>query len=320
MTPFIASLKQFKIGLTVFSGIVIFIALMFVVGSESNTFTPTYTIKLFLPNIGGLANGSMVSLGGLKIGNVTALDFGERDGRQGVIVTTKVRTHFQPQITTGSVASVKTIGMLGDKFVDITIGTPAEQPLADGEFITVKPTMELSDVMDQFTGVISDVAATASNVRAISDTVRHGRGAVGKLLCDDEFAGEISGITKKLHLIASSLTERKSTLGRLMQDDDLYTKLDRTASNLSSISDSLRTGRGTAGKLLMNDSLYATLQSISRRMDEVLAKMESDSSSVGPILNSTASLRQLSELVVNINALVADIKENPKKYVHLSLF
>ena len=314
------SLKQFKIGLTVFAGIVIFIIMMFVVGSESNTFTPTYTIRLFLPNISGLADGSMVSLGGLKIGNVTKMDFGERDGRQGVIITVKIRTVYQPQITAGSVASVKTIGMLGDKFVDISIGTAADPPLRDGDFITVKPTVELSDVMEQFTGVISDVAATASNAHAISDAIRHGRGAAGRLLCDDTAAGELADIISNLRRASTALTARNNTLGRLMQDDALYATLDRTAANLSSLSDSLRAGRGTAGRLLTSDTLYDALRSISRRMDAVLAKMGSDSSSVGPLLNSTASLQQLSALVTNINALVADIKEHPKKYVHLSIF
>jgi len=315
-----ATLKQFKIGLTVFAGSVIFLVLMFIIGSVSNMFSSTYTVRLFLKNTSGLAKGTMVSLGGLKIGNVAGLAFGEQSGRRGVVVTVKLRTEYQPQITTGSVASVSTIGMLGDKFVDISIGTTGEQPLQDGDFITVKPTMEMGDVIDKFSDMMDDVGATISNVRGITDTVRQGSGAIGKLLCDDEFAAEISGITHKLHLIATSLTERKGTLGKLMQDDALYAKLDRTVSNLSTMTDSLSSGRGTAGKLLMNDSLYMSLQSISRRMDAMLSKMDSDSSSVGPFLNSNASHRQLTELVTNINSLVADIKENPKKYVKLSLF
>lgn len=320
MNEFVQSLKNLKIGLTVLIGIVIFLVLIFLVGTESNTFTSTYRIRLFLPNINGLANGSMVTLGGLKIGNVDALEFGERNWQPGVIITAKLRTRFQPQITTGSVASVKTIGMLGDKFIDITIGTPSEQSLADNSFITVRTTQELGEVLDQFAGVIGDMSAAAANVRAITDTVRRGRGTAGRLLVDNDFAREVSGITQKMHLLASSLTDRSNTLGRLLQDDGLYLKLDRTAANFSSLTDSLRAGRGTAGKLLANDSLYVTLRSISRRIDLLFDKMDSDSSSVGPILNSRASLEQMSELVNNINSLVEDIRENPKKYVHLSLF
>jgi phospholipid/cholesterol/gamma-HCH transport system substrate-binding protein len=314
------SLKKLKIGLTVFIGIAIFIVLMFVVGSESNTFTPTYSINMFLPNIGGLANGSMVSLGGLKIGSITAMEFGQQNGQTGITVTMKLRKAYQSQITTGSIAAIKTIGMLGDKYVDISIGTATQPPLADGSFITVKSSMELSDVMDQMTDVISDISATAKNVHAITDTIKHGHGAAGKILCDDRFAVELSSVVQKLNTVASSLSEKKGTLGKLMQDDGLYNKLNRTATNLSSITDSLHTGKGTAGKLLMNDSLYIALQSVSHRMDVLLTKMDSDSSSVGPILNSNATIQQLNALVVNTNALISDIKENPKKYVHLSLF
>ncbi len=314
------SLKKLKIGLTVFIGIAIFIVLMFVVGSESNTFAPTYSIKMFLPNIEGLANGSMVSLGGLKIGSITSMDFGQQNGQTGITITMKLRKEYQSQITTGSFAAIKTIGMLGDKYVNISIGTASETPLTDGSFISVKSSKELSDVMDQMTDMISDISASAKNVHAITDTIKHGHGAAGKILCDDQFAKELSGIVQKLNTIAASLSEKKGTLGKLMQDDALYAKLNRTVTNLSSITDSLHTGKGTAGKLLMNDSLYVSLQSISHRIDVLLTKMDSDSSSVGPILNSNATIQQLNALVVNINALISDIKENPKKYVHLSLF
>ncbi|HVN49267.1 MAG TPA: MlaD family protein [Bacteroidota bacterium] len=314
------SLKKLKIGLTVFVGAAVFIVLMFVVGSESNTFTPTYSIKMFLPNIEGLATGSMVSLGGLKIGSLTAMEFGQQNGQTGITVIMKLRKAYQPQITKGSMATIKTIGMLGDKYVDISIGTASQPPLADGSFIAVKSNKELGDVMDQMTDVISDISATAKNVHAITDTMKHGHGAAGKILCDDQFANELSSVVQKLNSIASSLSEKRGTLGKLLQDDGLYTKLDHTIANLSSVTDSLHNGKGTAGKLLMNDSLYATLQSISHRMDVLLSKMDSDSSSVGPILNSNATIQQLNALVVNINALIADIKENPKKYVHLSFF
>lgn len=314
------SLKKLKIGLTVFIGIAVFIVLMFIVGSESNTFTPTYSINMFLPNIEGLANGSMVSLGGLKIGSIASMEFGQQNGQTGITVTMKLRKTYQSQITTGSIAAIKTIGMLGDKYIDISIGTSNQRPLAEGEYIPVKSSKELGEVMDQMTDMISDISATAKNVRAITDTIKHGHGAAGKILCDDRFADELSGVVNKLNTISSSLSEKKGTLGKLLQDDGLYNKLNRTATNLSSITDSLHTGKGTAGKLLMNDSLYLALQSISNRMDVLLTKMNSDSSSIGPILNSSATIQQLNALVANINSFIADIKENPKKYVHLSLF
>jgi phospholipid/cholesterol/gamma-HCH transport system substrate-binding protein len=320
MKESLLAIKEFKIGLTVFIGVAIFIFLMFIVGSESNTFASTYSLNMFLENIGGLAKGSMVSLGGLKIGSVDALEFGDQNGQHGIIAKLRVRTAYRPQITTGSFASVKTIGMLGDKYVDISIGGLQEQPLPENSFINVRATKELGDVVDQFTDVMTDIAATAKNVHAITDTIKHGHGAVGKMLCDERFAAELTAITEKLHAVASALSGRKGTLGKLINDDELYSRLNRTTLNLATISDSLTTGKGTAGKLLMSDSLYRSLESVSHRMDELLAKANSDSSSVGPFLNNGAAYQQFNAVMTNLNILISDIKENPKKYVKLSLF
>jgi phospholipid/cholesterol/gamma-HCH transport system substrate-binding protein len=248
------------------------------------------------------------------------MEFGSQNGVPGVIITMNVRTIYRNQITTRSIASIKTVGMLGDKYVDISIGHPDEAPLADAAFIPVKNPKELSDMMEQVDVIVDNITATTNNLRSITDTIQHGHGTVGKLLCDPAFAEEISGIASKLNKITTSLSERKGTLGKLLNDDALYTKLDNTATDLSAISSELHRGKGTAGKLLTNDSLYLSFQSISHRMDTLLGKIDSDSSSIGPFLNSAAGYQQLSAVVQNLNDLLSDIKQNPKKYVHLSLF
>jgi phospholipid/cholesterol/gamma-HCH transport system substrate-binding protein len=320
MNKYIQTLKRFKIGLTVFAGIVIFLVLMLIVGSESNTFTSTETIKLFLSDVNGLADGSMVTLGGLKIGSIEKMEFGRRGGIPGVIVSTKLASRYAVQITSGSKASIKTVGMLGDKYIDFSIGLPSEQPLADGSFIPVKKTKELGDVLDQMGGIMDDIGATAKNVHALTDTVRHGHGAAGKLLADDRFGDEIASIGQKLNNIASALSERKGSLGKLIYDDGLYAKINHTAGILSTLSDSIAAGKGTAGKILANDSLYYSLQSVSKRIDMLLLKINSDSSSIGPLVNSDTTYRQLNGLITNLNSMISDIKENPKKYIHLSIF
>ena len=75
-----------KVGLTVFVGIVIFLTFIFLVGTEINIFNKTLRLKIFLSSVEGFSTGSMVALGGLKIGSVDEIKFAQKDGINGVDV------------------------------------------------------------------------------------------------------------------------------------------------------------------------------------------------------------------------------------------
>src|SRR5712691_6001883 len=98
-----------KVGIVVALGLVIFVFIISIVGTEQNIFTPTYRLKVFLPNVQGLVNGAMITLGGLKIGFVSDMQFAKHDTVNGVEVTMDVTTKYRPSITTSSIGQIKTI-------------------------------------------------------------------------------------------------------------------------------------------------------------------------------------------------------------------
>ena len=132
-----------KVGIVVLIGIFIFVFIISIVGTEQNIFTSTYPVKVFLPNIQGLVNGAMVTLGGLKVGYVRDLRFTTLDGRNGVEITMDIMKKYSPSITVSSKGQIKTIGLLGDKFIDIAIGTEGEQPLAENAFLPMTEAFDL---------------------------------------------------------------------------------------------------------------------------------------------------------------------------------
>src|SRR5437762_8047525 len=98
-----------RIGLVVFIGLVIFVFVVSVVGTEQNIFASKYALKVFMPNVQGLVNGAMVTLGGLKVGYVTNMTFKTRDGVNGVEVTLDLLSKYHSSITSSSVGQIKTI-------------------------------------------------------------------------------------------------------------------------------------------------------------------------------------------------------------------
>ena len=115
-------IRNLKVGITVFIGMIILFIFLFLVGSERNTFTSTYRLNIFLSNIQGLTSGSLVSLGGMKIGSVDSFEFSKRENVNGIVATLKIPEKYKNMITIKSYAILKTISLLGDMTVYISMG------------------------------------------------------------------------------------------------------------------------------------------------------------------------------------------------------
>ena len=314
------SLVNLKVGITVFVGVVIFIFFMFIVGSEGNYFTPTYKIRLFVKDVNGLATGSMVTLGGLKIGIVDELEFSRKDEMNGIDVMLKIKSKFKNQITEKSVGEVKTIGLLGDKYIDITIGQSTERALTESEYLPVKPSFEFADIAGEVKSAVKDFKSTAKAIQKLVDTVSSGKGSLSKFITSSSLYDETTSFMQNLNKLSETLNSKKGSLGKFINDDVLYTDFKDALKNIENITASLNKGEGSFGKLLKNDSLYNELNSVTGKINNLLKKTEGSNNVVGGLVNDGDLYQDFSKTIKELKELVKEIKENPKKYFSFSVF
>ena len=317
-----SSLKfaNLKVGLTIFIGLVIFFIFIFLVGNEGNYFSSTYNLKLFVENTEGLAEGSMVTLGGLKIGSVSDLEFTRRNGLNGIDITLSIKSDYKSQITKSSNASIKTIGLLGDRYVDITLGQPDETPLQQGEFLPVNQTFSIDKLSTKIQPALDDFSKFLANLRSITDTISSGKGSLGKFINNTNTIDKFESVLKGLDKFLTTVNSKKGSLGKIVNDSTLYTKLNILSDNLISLSDSIKQGKGSLGKFIMKDSVYNSVSSISKRLDNLISKAEGDSTLVGGLINNKKIYNDFNSLVNELNELVNGIKTEPEKYLHISVF
>ncbi|HLP17556.1 MAG TPA: MlaD family protein [Bacteroidota bacterium] len=313
------SLADVKVGMTIFAGLVIFMFLLFAVGSEQNVFVPTYTLNLFVTDIKGVVAGSMVTLGGLKVGRVDNLDFASRDGTNGIVIRMSVRKEFQRSITESSEAVIKTIGMLGDKYIDISFGSRGS-PIEENGFLRQRSTFDLSEAADSVQTALNRFTAILADMGEITHGISSGRGTVGRLLTDTMLAADFTKSLRALSDITGAISEKRGSFGKLVYDGQLYAKLTQTADNLRSLTDSVRIGAGSLGKMMKDDSLYAAVHAMAGSLNTIFVKAASDSSSIGNVLNSDQLYNELSAVLAELNGLIGEIKANPKKFFHISVF
>lgn len=315
------TIRNLKVGITVFLGLVVLFIFLFLVGTERNAFTSTYRLNIFLSNIQGLTSGSIVSLGGMKIGNVDSFEFSKRDDVNGVVVGIKIPEKYKNMITVKSYAILKTIGLLGDMTVDISMGQKGEKLLEDNDFLKVKPTLSFESFADKMNPILDDIASTMKNLNAITDKIVTGKGSLGRFLNNTTAMNNFENVLSNLESITNAIVNKKGAIGKLAYDSSLYDNLSLLSNNLSEITDSLKNGKGTLGKLLSSDVLYNKISSISNRFDVLLSKTEkSDSTMVGGLFNDSKMYRQFNSLIHDLNALIKDLKEHPENYVQFSVF
>jgi phospholipid/cholesterol/gamma-HCH transport system substrate-binding protein len=314
------SWSALKVGVVVLIGLIIFVFIVSIVGTEQNVFTSTYQMKVFLPNVQGLVNGAMVSLGGLKIGFVSNMKFTRRDTSNGVEITMDLVTKYRSSITSHSTGQIKTIGLLGDKYIDITIGTPGEEALPEGSFIPVTPSFDFEAAGPQLKKALADFTDVMTSVKGIALSMDKGEGSIGRLIKHPKMANEMEHLLTSLNGVMNAIEKRQGVIGTFVYDESLSKNISDVTSNLKGVTDQLRQGKGSMGKMIMDDQLYNNLSSFTGRADSLLAKATGDSTNVGRLLNDKNFYNQILSLMKDLNLLLIDFKQNPGRYIHVSVF
>ena len=135
----------FRLGLFIVAALLILAVGVFLIGDKEFLFSSTYRLNADFQNVAGLNEGADVRVGGLREGTVKRIDLPTPPGRK-VTVVMKMHNSTIGIIRKDSVAAIKTEGILGDKYVEISFGSKETTPVADGDVIHAEPIVDVSEV------------------------------------------------------------------------------------------------------------------------------------------------------------------------------
>src|ERR1700691_3129323 len=114
--------QTFRLGLFIVAALAVLVTGVFLIGSRESMFQSTYRLKAEFQNVAGLADGADVRVGGLHQGTVKHIQLPNRpDGK--VTVTMDLNKGTRDVLNKGSAASIKSTGLVGDKYVEISFGS-----------------------------------------------------------------------------------------------------------------------------------------------------------------------------------------------------
>src|SRR2546421_8108001 len=135
----------FRLGLVVLAGLLILSAGVFLIGDKEKMFSKTYEVKATFPNVAGLNAGADVRVAGIHQGTVKRIDLPHHP-KEPVVVAMILAKPTRDVVKKDSVATIKSEGLLGDKYVEISFGSPEQETLKGGETIQSESPIDFSDL------------------------------------------------------------------------------------------------------------------------------------------------------------------------------
>ncbi|MFN8298076.1 MAG: MlaD family protein [Chitinophagales bacterium] len=177
--------SRIRLGIFVTAGTALFVLGIFFIGQKQRLFSSTIHLKFLCNDVSGLQIGNNVRFSGINVGTVDAIDIMSDTSVQVDILVDKDVRKF---IKKDAWASVGSEGLMGDKVVNLSGGTPGAAAVEDNDRIAYASGSSIEEIMAQVKVVATNTAHITGDLADIIGNIRSGRGTVGKLFMDTVFA------------------------------------------------------------------------------------------------------------------------------------
>lgn len=245
-------------------GMFVLVALLvsagFIVFMGSSVFGGEFVLKAMFRDVRGLNVGAPVYLSGIQVGRVSDKMFPTAeeaagyagDPTQKIKVTLTFEEGHQDRVKEDSIATITTMGVLGDKVVTLTPGTVEAASAKEGDWLPTDEPIELNEYFEKGGNLVEDLAKAAVQLNILLAQVNEG-GKVAKVM------DNLDKTTRDLAQILATVKKGESTLGSMLMGGK-NDKLAKSLSKLDSILAKIESGEGTLGALVNDKTLHEDIK------------------------------------------------------------
>lgn len=271
-----------------------------------NLFSNSRIFYVKYENVEGLAQAAPVTINGFTVGKVENISFANEKGW--LIVRFMVDNDIE--FSKNSVVRIYSAGLIGGKSLGIfpeydahniaRSGDTLRGEIEDSMLATV--TKALGPLETKVNNTLGTLDSLLRNVNDVVDdsTRQNLKDAIGNL---NTSLNSFSGITANLDRVLEDNTEKL---------DRTFTNLDHSLVNIKQLTDTLSE--------VEIQTLVADFQNVVSRIDNMVTEVDQGKGSVGKLLKDDELYNNLEGASRQLEELMQDIKLNPKRYVHFSLF
>ena len=268
-----------------------FAVIVLSLSARTGVWTRQYELVARFRDVKGLVGSAPVRLAGKRVGQVKSVRFDVRDPEHpGLLVAMEITREVQERIRTDSVATIGSAGLLGDRVIEISLGTQRGEMLRDGDELASVDPLDLNVTIDKGARALDNVANLAANLNSLVEEfdeesggkrlaesvasfsdmvvqVQEGEGLLHSLIYDTyEGTGvqSIEGALVTLERILLEIDQGEGILHALIYDkpteQDLVLEALEAGAHLNSILAKIDRGEGTFGLMLNDPTLYEEIK------------------------------------------------------------
>jgi phospholipid/cholesterol/gamma-HCH transport system substrate-binding protein len=281
--------RELKVGLLVLAALAVLVTGLLVIGDKNAFFVRKTSYFVRFKQVGGLAPGAGVTLDGVNVGNVDRVVLPKNPEQREIDVWLAVDRRFAerlraPQTPTqeaeqATKARISTLGLLGDKFIELNSGPEKYPAIPDEGEIPAASQPDLDALVASGEDVVGNVAQISHSLQHILARVERGEGLLGELTSQSAAGQQL----------------RQSAISTLQ--------------SLQRVSDELENGAGVFPRLVNDRQLADRVVGAVERLDAVLASAQHGEGALPALLNDPGERAKLDETLANLDSVSKDLKE-----------
>ena len=282
--------EKFKVRLGIFiiGGLALFVLAIFIIGKQQNLFNPVFKLSTTFRNVSGLQVGNNVRFTGINVGTVDNIKI---INDSTVWIDMIIKKDVQPFIKSDCRVAIGSEGIIGNRLIVISYGSPDAPIAKDGELLASKEPVETD-------AIITSLHTSSANVEAI---------------------------TLELAEIMKNINSGNGTLGRLIQDSTIAENINRTINNFRNSSEGL-----DETIELTKENVFAFMESLqktaaktevaSNQLGEIMTKINNGKGPLGMLIQDTTTASNISETLFNLKESSIGLNQNMEALKHNIFF
>lgn len=264
--------KEIRVGLFVASGLGLFLFSILLLGGDRYFFRSTYQLHIQMDQVQGLVEGSGVSLSGIGVGLIKKIRF-LPDSKIDLVID--IDREFAPLITEGSLASVRTQGALGDKFIYIEPGPHQNRPLRDGEYMTADLSGDIIDLIKDKGPELSHLVDAAKELHLLTQSLNEGH---------------------RINVLMSNLVTASDHLNQLLVEGRKVIQ-DLRGESAHHSSNHAMDNKTASDKEPKNNISEPGLRQVIQHLARILQKIDNGEGSLGALINDPSFHQRLTSML-----------------------
>ena len=294
--------NEIKTGILVLTGIILFI-IGFSYLKSNDVFITDRIFYAVYDDVEGVSKGTPVTISGFNVGSVQDIEFYKNSSK----LLLKFRVENEFNFSSESIAQIYETGLIGGKAVAVIpkygnelarSGDTLQSDIAPG--LTELVNDRLSPLQDKIESMVVSADSVLISLNAVLNTD-------AKL--------EIQSTIENFSSTVADLKTSASTLDEIL--DNNKNQINNIISNVNQTSNELA---GLSGSFSDLSIVISNLSESSENIDKIISEISEGEGSLNKLVFDDALINSLDAASKNINLLIKDLRLNPKRYVHFSLF